>query len=270
MSPWQIVKEIKSRLQARRWEDDGSNSIVFGSVHVTQASIERIMEESTLPAIAISISGARFDPTNQEFSDLIEQDFDLSIIQSVAADAVGESALIGGNRTSGQGSSLGRGLLEIEEEAFGSVGEVLTSLGIQHQVVLKSRVDATWIEDMGYLVWRDYRLQALCTTSRFYHPVTKFTAVDAAGGGDADLAWTNPPSRHDYIRNVVRRASGATPPASATAGTGVTLGSDTATSVTDSPGAGTFSYAVFAAYNETGGTVNERFSASRTATVVVT
>lgn len=95
-------------------------------------------------------------------------------------------------------------------------------------------------------------------------------------GGDATLAWRVPPDRFDRFRVRLRRAAGATAPATSTDGTNVAI-ADLATGVTDSPGAGEFSYALFGQYDETqgkdrGGTpaTAERDSVSVTRTVTVT
>jgi hypothetical protein len=84
--------------------------------------------------------------------------------------------------------------------------------------------------------------------------------------------WISPQfvatNRFDRRQMVLRR--GATLPASATAGTGVTLSGDLATSVVDTPGAGTWYYALFAAYDEYGSASNERYSAAATTSAVVT
>ncbi len=77
-------------------------------------------------------------------------------------------------------------------------------------------------------------------------PVTGLT-VGTRTTSSVQLSWTNPADA-DLDRIVVRRAAGPVPPANVTAGTGVTLGSLKATSVTDSglTSDSEFSYAVFA------------------------
>lgn len=86
------------------------------------------------------------------------------------------------------------------------------------------------------------------------------------------LSWTNPSGRFDLHRIIMRRAAGSTAPATVTDGTGVTLGSDLATSVADTGlAAGTYSYSAFAGYDEINSppSSSAKFSAPASITVVV-
>ncbi len=76
-------------------------------------------------------------------------------------------------------------------------------------------------------------------------PVASLTVTSRATDS-LSLSWTNP-GDGDLAEVIVRRAQGPTPPATATAGTNVTLSSPTAASVTDTGLAEetTYSYAVF-------------------------
>ncbi|MFN8167715.1 MAG: fibronectin type III domain-containing protein [Candidatus Nanopelagicales bacterium] len=77
-------------------------------------------------------------------------------------------------------------------------------------------------------------------------PVTSLT-VGTRTTSSIQLSWINPTDA-DLASIVVRRATGSTPPATVSAGSGVALATATATSVTDTgltPGV-TYSYAVFA------------------------
>jgi hypothetical protein len=89
------------------------------------------------------------------------------------------------------------------------------------------------------------------------------------GGGQVRLTWALPPNRYDLRQVVLRRKAGATAPVDQNDGTGIALPSLLPTTFTDTPGAGTWTYALFAGYNETAGydgtmgaaTSNERYSA---------
>lgn len=107
-------------------------------------------------------------------------------------------------------------------------------------------------------------------TSRFYHAPFRFAATP--GSGQVVMTWTLAPTRFDTLRVILRRATGSTPPATVTDGTGVTLSGDLVTSKTDSGlAAGTYSYSLFMAYDETNATPTtaDKYSAAATRSALV-
>jgi hypothetical protein len=268
---WQTVRQINYLLENRKWKDTGANEVVFGEVLITARAPIEAIRNLIMPIALIGVGSAEMDPEGQEMPDLVLQNFDVTIINSLSGDTLGENAMIGTNWPDANGTtSEGRGIMELEEELFDVIGNATTDSGIR--IINKYRAsDVVGIidENYGTLVSREYRFSALVTHDRFYHPNRKFSA--SGGVGSASLSWTNAPDRYDYVRNIVRRASGSTAPTSITDGTGVTLASDKATSVTDSSlASGTYSYALFAVYDEHEGTSSDQSSAALTATVSVT
>ena len=265
MSPWQIARQIRYRLEQVSWADSPTETvfpavkIIAGNVGIGTAAGYRF------PFAIVRPLDATMD---EDEPDILLHDFEVIIVQAVAGDDGGQRVIIGGNRSS-EGSSLGRGIMELEEVVGAELFDEVQGSGIKMRLTGQSEIAAAEVDGIGYAAARSLRIQAWCNRTRHYHPVTRFTATDATGG-DTSLAWTIHPDRWDRYNVVVRRASGATAPASATAGTGVTLAGLLSTSVTDSPGAGQFSYAVFAGYDETGDSSADRYSAAATATVTVT
>ena len=160
-------------------------------------------------------------------------------------------------------------MLEIEERLLKEVGRVTGVDGVRVVNSFRSSADVEPEKDVA-VVYRDYMFDALVGNDRFYHSPTRLTAVDATGGG-ASLTWKLPPDRFDSVTVEIVRKAGSTAPTSPTDGTSVNK-SPTDTSVTDSPGAGTFSYSAFAWYDEDSEpAVGENiFSSPKTATVTVT
>ena len=272
MNIWQVARQLQFRIRQQVWPGVGGE-VVFaeGSVRVTVAVTERGLEEFRLPVCMIRPQSSASD---EEHPDLINQDYDIVVMQAVEGDEIGERSLIGGPRNKGQLSSDGRGLLELDELTMAAVKKAGGEVGIKIIEQARSSVDAVET-DKGYITYRATHVTAWLTADRFYHPPTRLTAVDGGGQvpGTARLAWTLSPDRYDRREVVLRRAAGATPPSGPTDGTGVALGTPLETSVTDTPGAGQFSYAVFMGYDETGSLTNERFSEQAngtTAAVVVT
>lgn len=271
MNLWQVCNQVRYTLRAATW--DGSAKILRSeSVFVTgDVTREQIAKVST-PAALLRIQEANADPDFGEEPTVLEQTFDLTIACSIPGDAFGQNAFLGANRTGGQTTSQGRGILEMEEVILAAIGALTDANGVHFLVSGKSAIGGETTEDARYLAWRTYRFTAAVTSLRFYHPPTRLVGTPGAGH-TAVLTWRNPVTRYDTRRMVLRRASGSTAPASPTAGTGITLGGSPdgagVTSKTDTPGAGTWSYALFAMYDETGSGADERWSAARTVTVVV-
>ena len=102
----------------------------------------------------------------------------------------------------------------------------------------------------------------------FYHP--PILPVASGGFGSASLAWTSPPTRFDRFGIMVRRLAGFNLPTTTTGDQIVAPSSGAGvTSYLDSPAAGTYSYGIWAAYDEAGAGAADRFSA-RVGVVAVT
>lgn len=266
MNTWQVCRQIKKLLEDRKWEGNAAYDPVFGAVRIGIPENEKALTSLRVPFALIRPQSGVVDSDASEEGNLIEQSIEILIAAMNEADNLGESSLIGANRSGGQGDSRGRGILEIEEEMFEAVSLLNGIDGVEIMYRAASITDASLDQNRKLIVFRGYLFEALLTTKRFYHPPTRLAAVDD-GGGDTTLSWRLPPDRYDFNSSdprgglVLRRASGSTPPASETAGTGVSIASF-ATGVTDSPGPGTFSYSIFAGYDETGSGTNERFSSA--------
>ncbi len=251
MNTWQLCNEIRNVLRDLVWT--GSSNAVFGneSVVVTVAPEGEAGAALRYPAVLIRPLDAAPDPEHSQLPDLIRQRLGLRILVAVAGDALGEVPLIGGFWNAGTAGAIqtdGRGLLELEEELYNAIEYLSSDDGIEVQFMAAGASQAVLLEDLGYVVYRDYEFEAWVTASRDYPPARELLGTGSTSG--VALTWVNPPTgRYDFRRMRLRRLSGSVPPTSST-GTALTLSSDTATSHTDTPGSGTFSYALFAAYDD--------------------
>ncbi len=253
MNGWQVAKQLRHLLRAATWSDSPSNK-VFGQVLVSQGPNDRAVGQLRFPfALVIPLDAS----ADEEEPTLEEHTFEVRLVNRVANDPWGESVLIGGPRSS-QGSSAGRGLMELEEELLSTIASLDRTNGIRLRLDYRSAIEAQISEDLGYVALRGYRFKALLTTSRSYEGPSRLTAA-SLGAGNVKLSWTNPPSRYDTLGLVLRRASGATAPATPTDGTGITVPAG-AVEVTDTTASGGVSYSLWTTYNETGGTTAERYS----------
>ena len=90
-----------------------------------------------------------------------------------------------------------------------------------------------------------------------------FASPPAAG--TVTVSWTVPDNVTNLTGYVVRRVAGTIPAAFPTDGADVPW--TTGTSVTNAPGSGTYTYSVFAAYDDLGGSVEHDLSDYGAATI---
>lgn len=243
MNAWQIARQLKAVLKARTWE--GTGQVVFGAVHITNGYQEAAASNFRFP---IALIGVGAGATDDQVSGVEKRTFKVLIATYIQGDMIGENSIVGANRQ-GTNRSEGRGILEVEEEVRAACRQMQDALGIR--ILLRST--ATDIpaadEKAGMTTWMGLDFEADCTDTRMYHPPQDLRAT--GGVGQVSLEWALPPSRYDLYRVRLRRAAGATPPATIADGSEVALASDLATSKVDSPLVpGTYSYTLFACYDE--------------------
>lgn len=265
MNTWQALRQLKALLTAAVWPD-GAGLPVLGACVVTVSLSEQAMAQLRPPIVLIGPAEAEPDPEDPA---LVMQQVQLVLILPMRSSPWGEDLLLGGPRTGGQGSSSGRGLLEVEEEVLSACRKLDQQHGIRLRLQYSSAAEPVRDDAWGDVIMRNYRLALWTGVDRSYPGGSRLAAVDA-GGGDVALSWSLPPARYDRCAMVLRRAAGSTAPSSPTDGTDVPLASALATGVTDSPGSGTWSYALFAGYDEKTATPTtpDRYSAASTVTVV--
>ncbi len=271
MNRWQISRQLKFILQNAVWP--GGTEVVFGGVAVSVRPPDEWRKNFRWPLAAIRPMPVSSDPQHNEQPDLLVGQWAVRIYVVQASDEFGEGVLIGGHRASAI-TSDGRGLLEIERIVYLEIARLHGVDGIEAQVIAASAADAEYDDDIGYIAAGEYILEVTTTTEPFYHPPDRFAAT-ILGGGSVSFVWRTPPDRFDRFRVLMRRAAGSIPPATISSGTSVPLGSNLPTSVTDAPGAGTFSYSLFGTYDEDDtydGTADsdDQVSSPATLTVVVT
>lgn len=265
MNSWQACRQLRSLLRAAVWPD-GAGEVVFSNrVHVSAVMDDKLATIG-FPFARVAPGGAT---TDEQDARIETAEIVVEVVCRATGDHVGEAALLGSSRGNGQGSSMGRGLLELEEAVKTAVAKLHGTSGVNLRVTSRSAVRAGVVDGVGYVARRELTLEGVLTTDRTYAPATRLLAT-APGVGVASLTWTIPPTRYDLLSMVLRRAAGSTAPATATSGTSVSLATALATSKSDTPGAGTWSYSLFAGYDELGAGSADRYSAAASVTVVVT
>jgi hypothetical protein len=247
VNSWQACKRIKSILKSLRW--GGSGDPVFGrdSVYITVANVESFSDQLPFPVAFVRPGSGRSD---EDRPGLTRQDIAVFILTAVPGDMIGERPLMGGNRISKTGNG-GRGILEIEAEVLSSVELLNASDQFRISLQSTSRVGVKYDEDSGYHAWREYAFGADLTTAYQHQEPRVLTTSEA--GGTVTVSWSVPDDVTNLTGYIVRRTTGTIPVGFPTSGTSVPWTSGTST--TDAPGAGTYTYSVFAAYDDEGGSL---------------
>lgn len=162
-----LLTTLRTRLLAATWS---GGSVIFpsGSVYVTtntDLAMETAIRTARLPICLIQPGTSQSDPEFDEEPGLLRLDVTLRIIALNAGDAVGENVLIGAHKTGGATASEGRGLTEIEEAVYDSIGTLnaLESYTIQYR--WKSIAGMSVVGTGTMVAWRDYGFEAWVTAT---------------------------------------------------------------------------------------------------------
>lgn len=254
MNVWQAAHQLKYLLDASVWSDPPTER-VFGAVRVTPVVDDRVLLDLRFPLVLIDPGDESPDADEGMIEDV---SFELTLIQAAEGQDPAVAALMGGPRSRGAGSSLGRGVLELQEPLKAAVARLTGADGMRAVCRYRGASAAQEMAGMGYVVARRYRVEVSAHAVRHYEAPRYVKAT--GGAGQVALTWTAPPSRWDFHGLVLRRAAGSTAPATPQAGTDVPV-DPTATSITVTGlAAGAHSFALFAAYDETGSQGPERYS----------
>jgi hypothetical protein len=267
-----MAKQVREVLRTAVWSDSPGALVLGDSVYITAG----VREDDDLP-VRMPFALVNLGPTTADPDDpnLLSQEIVVVLAVQVLGDPLGECSLVGGPGADSNrfGYSDGRGLLEMEAVLLASVGRLTGADGATIEVSLGSAPAPERLGDDTHLVHRQYVLRATCTRAEEW-PAPSELVVGVGTAGQMDITWALAPDRYGRRKTVVRYAASSTPPASASAGTPVTVATETTTSATVSGLApGTYSVAIFTPYTETGSDSDERYSSQvtgTTRTVVVT
>lgn len=267
MDTRQVVERVANLLRSRKWGGSGSpvfhpNSVIVGTTTVVRA----VEARATLPVVIVSPGAARADPEAQELPDIYTEDIFVEIGVEQGGDRFGTAALLGANRESAT-SSKGRGLLDIQRELFAAI----RALGHRDGVTVKFEAASGGIpqgnQKVGMYVSRQFVFSARLTTETTFEAPRALVLSEA--GGTVTIDWEAPDTTTDLIDYVVRRVAGRTPVAYSDQGTSAATVSAGTTIANDTPGAGTWTYSVFARYADRGGSIANNVSDFAYATIEV-
>lgn len=271
MNPWQQARQIKYLLDAARWTDGAAGRIFPENSVVIVSGSDPALSDLRYPIAMIVDAGQESDPQTPE---LMTCRWRVMLFARAEGQEASMAATVGSPRTGGLGSSEGRGVMEIAEEAVRVLSIETTANGLRAAARVRSGAQGAVIGS-GHVVGKEIEVETWATATRHYDP--PLFLAGTGGAGQVALTWVNAPARwdqytgprHDGVRlaPVVRYASGATAPTSAVTGSEVTgiVAGDTSKTVTGLS-AGTYSFAIFQPYTESGGASAERWSSQELST----
>ena len=276
MNPWQQVRQIKHLLDAARWPDGAAGRIFPQNSVVIVSGGDPALSDLRYP-IAMIVDGGQ--EADQQTPELLTCRWRVMLFARAEGSEKSMAAVVGGQHTGGDGVSEGRGVMEIAEHVVRALSLKTGANGMRCAARVRSGAQGATVGSQ-HVAGKEIEVESWATTASHYDSPLYFAGTGAAGS--ATLTWVNAPTRwdqydgaqHDGTRlaPIIRYASGATAPTSATTGSGVTgiTAGDTSKVVTLA--AGTYSFAIFQPYTETGGTAAERYSSQElgtTATSIV-
>lgn len=287
MQIWQLSKNIRYHVAKATWADPPTALVLTGGAEISaddEANYTAEGDNATLfPFARVECDG--FDRDSESPTRIAAARFQVHVVcwagvfandsEAIAnRDEHGGEAIRGGTRdtSQGQGKSTGRGVDEVVGRLVEYLNDgVLIDSTIGMQGFVTDVGPAIPVAAGSHFVKRVISIEIHnATTQRRYHAPFRLAAT-ALGGGQVSLTWTLPPDRYDRYKLILRW--GTTAPSSPTAGTGVTLSSDLATSVTATGvTTGTRYFSLFVAYDETHSpaSTEERYSDALSKSVVVT
>jgi hypothetical protein len=237
------------------WSDAPSNPVLTGGVSVSEDLEENFLTDGgpngSGPPFALVRYKLAVPDSNHPERDALRV-FELVLVaRADPRDRHGSTAITGGTRNASQGSgkSQGRGIAEI----VGEVRQTFDSLVDSTHGMKGGTSSVGSVRTIDGLAVVSQRLEVTVLGSgsaRYYHAPYRLGL--SGGSGTINMAWANGPARFDSLGLVARYASGATPPSSPSAGLAVPGFPATGfpTSFSFSPGAGTWSVALFNAFDE--------------------
>lgn len=247
MNTLQLCRQVKKLLQDRTWtipNGTASANRVFApsSVFITAGpSDDEALGNRRTPFAMIYVMSSQMVHLHE-----MRQDIGIRIAVSVPGDAIGEVSMMGGNPVDGvsnpQESSRGRGLLEVGEQVLLTLAYLTKTNGVNVQLRSTSAVASVVQDGNEYVALQDYHFEAFVSDGRYY-PNGSLFRVDSSG----TLTWQNPPTRFDFYRMIVRRASSTTAPAPNLPTEGTAVYSGTAETVAGVAG---YKHSLFATYDD--------------------
>jgi hypothetical protein len=257
LNEYQLSKQFRYLLRKTVWPDVGGGLIWSQRVHITNGMAQSEYAMLGSPSVLVGVNDNEADAQSPGYR---KQTFTFTYWCAVAGDPRGENAMIGANRTGGNLTSSGRGILEYTEELSRLLRQIQETLGVKIISKHTSDVGTGIVPGLGYVAMRQMLVEAKCSDLRYYHPPLRVKAVGASG--HATLTWADPPDRFDGVSEPIQviYKAGSSPPTSISDGTAASVVARGVFTQVINLSAGTWSFTVFAGYTDSGAAAVERYS----------
>ena len=273
MNGWQLLRQLERMIETR--ERKGKTNKDYEGALATTGDVDAdTFIEMTHPVVFISSGPTRVDTAHSDTEELLEREIVMRIVQTDWNDPYSRGALMGAVQGADYDvRSVNAGIEQLEEQLYAVVADVGRDRGVEISFSGDGGVGGIRDAEDRSIAWKDYTFKARIGIARSYPEPIQLTGSDLTGG-NAQLDWKHAAPRFDRLEAVLRRGLTSGAPAPATISDGVEVGrfAPNFTAFQDNPGAGTWGYSLFEAYDEIGNppAVAGKYSAPKSRIIVVT
>ena len=247
MSTRQVLRQLEYTITNLAWPTSGDS--VFHDVVITTLGWEFFLDSDLRkPYLIITPVGSQSELENPQLKKL---SLEITIVAIHEGDSKGRAAAIGGHGSWSQTNSKQKGLFELQEKLWDTIEKEGRDRGIIYMLGGRSEQVLSGIgnNEESVIAILKISLEVMIFEKSTYTNPAKFLATKS--GSDAVLTWNDHPDRYDRISSggiIVARVSGSSNPTIANQIATVDVGVGTYTD--SAPGAGTWTYGLFAQYDE--------------------
>ncbi len=249
MNSWQQSQQIKFLALAEEWPDTIA-LLQPDSVHISLYDTVGILKWNTTPGLAIRLLQDAPLGNKGIRQGVLQLDWELTLFVSVGGDTSGESEIIGKDRGGTGGGARGRGLLEFETIIMAKFETLTKKDGLKLQFIGSNKARISQNQRQVHTE-RSLFFKSIGTRKRTYEEPSRLRST---GSAPIVLTWDLHPDRFDRLKVRLFRNTSKITSIGQGGNVEITLSGDLATTVSDSPGTGTFFYGLFGIYVEPGDT----------------
>lgn len=249
MNKWQVCQQVAHLIKSVTWASGAkiffSGSTTGDDVFVAPIDPVGAIKIHTLPCAIVRALDQTNNKNNEPRPEEVEFTIEVVICASIPGDGDAGSSILGRNTLAGD---VGRGIYEIEEKVKDTLDFLTDWKNIRFSYISTSTAKTALLSETGNFASSSLLYNVRGTSFRSYGPARRLRRTGT--GLSVVLTWELPSDRFDsYGVRLFRHTSKIT---AFGTGTEIVLSGPTAITVTNSPGAGTYYYAIFGEYLEPG------------------